>query len=322
MHLCDAVLTDLIRRGIDPSLLHADRLIAAVAKRQEGVVARSQLEQLGVGRGAVQRRVERGLLQRRHRGVYVWGGSGPARPRTAVIAAVYGCGEGSLLGGLAAGSLWSMIRERRGPADVTVVGRRVRRDAIRIHEVAHLDPRDIRNLGPLPIASPARTLVELAALLGARELAAAVERAQVDRLVTKPEVAAALDRAAGRRGTHTLRSLVDEPAFTRSHAERMIVALTRAAELPRPHFNASVEGMEVDVVWRCERVVLEFDSYAFHATRAAFERDRRRDAVLARAGFLVLRTTWTELTRRSPALVARVAEALASRRAGAGAISR
>lgn len=322
MHLCDAVLTDLIQRGIDPSLVHADRLIAAVAERQEGVVARSQLEQLGVGRGAIQRRVERGLLQRRHRGVYVWGGVEPASKRTAAVAAVYGCGEGSLLGGLAAGSVWSMIRQRRGPADVTVVGRRVRRDAIRTHEVAHLDARDIRNLGPLPIASPARTLVELAALLGARELAAAVERAQVERLVTKPEVAAALDRAAGRRGTHALRSLVDEPAFTRSHAERMVVALTRAAELPQPLFNATVEGFEVDVLWRGERVVLEFDSYAFHATRAAFERDRRRDAVLARAGFLVLRTTWTELTRGSAALVARVAQALASRRAGAGAIFR
>ncbi len=210
--------------------------------------------------------------------------------------------------------MWSIVRQRREPTDVTVIGRRVRHHAIRTHEVAHLDARDVRNLGPLPIASPARTLVELAALLGTRELAAAVERAQVNRLVTKPEIAAALDRATGLRGTRTLRSLVDEPSFTRSRAERIVVALICAAELPRPVFNATVEGLEVDALWRRERVVLEFDSYTFHATRAAFERDRRRDATLARADYLVLRTTWTELTRRSPALVARVAEALAGRR--------
>jgi len=56
-------------------------------------------------------------------------------------------------------------------------------------------------------------------------------------------------------------------------------------------------------------VILEFDSHAFHATRAAFERDRRRDAVLTRAGYLVLRTTWLELTQQPHALVARIAEA-------------
>ncbi len=59
--------------------------------------------------------------------------------------------------------------------------------------------------------------------------------------------------------------------------------------------------------------MLEFDSYTFHATRAAQERDRRRDAVLTRAGYLVLRTTWHELTEKSHALVARIAEALARR---------
>ncbi|MGH2840109.1 MAG: DUF559 domain-containing protein, partial [Solirubrobacteraceae bacterium] len=68
---------------------------------------------------------------------------------------------------------------------------------------------------------------------------------------------------------------------------------------------------EVDAVWRIERVIIEFDSYAFHATRAAFERDLRRDATHTRAGYLVLRTTWTELTDRPHALVARIAEALA-----------
>ena len=50
-----------------------------------------------------------------------------------------------------------------------------------------------------------------------------------------------------------------------------------------------------------ERVVLEFDSYGFHATRAAFDRDRRRDATLQRARYLVLRTTWTEPSPPIPA---------------------
>ena len=68
-------------------------------------------------------------------------------------------------------------------------------------------------------------------------------------------------------------------------------------------------------------MVLEFDSYAFHATKAALERDRRKTAALQRGRFVVLRTTWRELTKESHALIARIAEALACsapRRAAAG----
>ena len=87
------------------------------------------------------------------------------------------------------------------------------------------------------------------------------------------------------------------------------MALLRAAQLPEPVFNA-VEGKEVGALWPRERVALEFDSYTFHATRAAFERGRRTTAHLTRRRYLVLRTTWTELTQQPLALVARMAEAL------------
>jgi very-short-patch-repair endonuclease len=170
---------------------------------------------------------------------------------------------------------------------------------------------DVSKLREIWVSSPARALLEVAAELSADELAAAVERAQVKRLVTKRQLEAVLARAGGRPGAPALRALVDEPAFTRSTAERIVVALVRAARLPVPAFNAMAEGFEVDVLWRRERVVLEFDSYAFHATRAAFERDRRRTASLTRGHYVVLRTTWRELNHESHALVARTAEALA-----------
>jgi len=96
----------------------------------------------------------------------------------------------------------------------------------------------------------------------------------------------------------------------------MLVELLRAAKLPRPACNVIVEGFEVDAVWRPERVVLESESYTFHAPRAAFERDRRRDAALTRAGYLVLRTTWYELMNEAYALVARIAEVLERGRQG------
>jgi very-short-patch-repair endonuclease len=74
--------------------------------------------------------------------------------------------------------------------------------------------------------------------------------------------------------------------------------------LPTPESNSSVEGYQVDFVWREERLIVETDGWAAHGTRGSFERDRRRDAELVAAGWRVLRITWRQL-EREPAWVAR-----------------
>ena len=48
---------------------------------------------------------------------------------------------------------------------------------------------------------------------------------------------------------------------------------------------------EVDALWEDEKVAVQLDTYEFHGTPAAFEDDRRRDAVLQVAGYSVLRVT-------------------------------
>ena len=49
--------------------------------------------------------------------------------------------------------------------------------------------------------------------------------------------------------------------------------------------------MTVDFVFPDERLAVETDSWKWHRGRAAFERDRARDAVLAAAGYRTLRFT-------------------------------
>lgn len=88
----------------------------------------------------------------------------------------------------------------------------------------------------VPVTSPARTLLDSAPELTTRELAAALEQAQVKRLVTKRDLSDTLERSPSRAGVAALRALVAEPAFTRSEAERRVVALLRAAKLPAPAF--------------------------------------------------------------------------------------
>ena len=56
--------------------------------------------------------------------------------------------------------------------------------------------------------------------------------------------------------------------------------------------------------------MVELDSWEFHKTRRAFERDRQKAAALERAGIRVLRFTWNQLTREQATSVATIRSAL------------
>jgi very-short-patch-repair endonuclease len=138
----------------------------------------------------------------------------------------------------------------------------------------------------------------------------------VRRLVRRRDLLDQLERNRGRAGTRALREILEVPggpAPTRSEAERRLLRLVRSAGLPRPLVNTRVASLEVDVLWRDQRLVVEVDGFRFRSSRASFERDRERDAVLAASGYTVLRVTWRQLVNEPEAVVARIAGALAVR---------
>ena len=102
----------------------------------------------------------------------------------------------------------------------------------------------------------------------------------------------------------------DGPVVVRSELERRFRALARRAGLPVPLGNADVLGYEVDFLWP-GRVAVETDGRTVHARRAAFARDREKDRALQLAGFVVLRFTYAEVTRRPELVAATCREALA-----------
>ena len=108
------------------------------------------------------------------------------------------------------------------------------------------------------------------------------------------------------------------PDITRSEAERRLRSLIREAGLPAPRTNVEVCGYEVDFHWPEHGLVVEFDGWGAHSSRAAFERDRRKDADLQLAGNRVLRVTHRQLEGQPYALVARFATALSAIRPDAG----
>ena len=298
--------------GFGVAGVEAEAAVARIAAAQQGIVSVRQLAAAGFGANAIARRVAGGWLVRRHPGVYQLGVHGG--PFGDEMAALFASGPGAVLGHLAAVALFE-VRDRAGrPVDVLVprdfAGRL---DGVERHVTRWLPPGDVVVRHGMPVTTPARTLLDLAATTPRRELERLVEETQVLRLASHAELLAIIERGAGRRGVRKLRAIVsdlDEPTFTRSEAERLLLEVVRAGGLPLPQTNVRLAGLEVDALWPEQRLVVEVDGYAFHGTRAAFERDRRRDARLLLAGYRVIRLTWRQLTRERRAVIALLRTAL------------
>jgi very-short-patch-repair endonuclease len=292
-----------------------ERGLAALAARQHGVVSRAQLLRLGFGPAAITRRVAVGRLIRLHAGVYLVGHG--ARPRLATeIAALLACGPGAALSHHTAAVLWRLVSRASGRSEVDVSVTRdwaPARTGVRVHRRVALEADDLTELDGLAITSPARTLLDLATWLRLDELEAAAAAAQRRHRVGRAELTDQLDRNRGRVGAARLRALVArgaDPALTRSRAERRLLRLIRAAIPSAPQANRVVGGFEVDFLWPEQRLIVEFDGFAFHGDRAAFERDRIRDAELQAQGYRVIRVTWRQLADHPGAVVSRIRRAL------------
>ncbi len=77
----------------------------------------------------------------------------------------------------------------------------------------------------------------------------------------------------------------------------------RRPELNVP-FKLGGRMIEIDAMWRAERIAVELDSRGFHDTAAAFESDRRRDRQLTALGWRPVRVTWKQLLHERRELAA------------------
>jgi hypothetical protein len=278
--------------------------LAGLAGRQYGVVTVTQLRELGLSPSAVRGRVSAGRLHRIHRGVYAVGHQLLAA-RGRWTAAVLACGPGAVLSHRSAAALWGIRPTTRTGIEVMTPGRVGRRRAgIEVHDAASLRAADITQVHHIPCTTLARTLLDLAAVLDRRALERAYDQAEVLGVLDRKAVEDLLARSSCRPGLAALRAVVQAerpPSLTRSELEKRFLAICSAAALPRPQVNAWVPlnggGIEVDFLWREQRLIVETDSHRFHGTRAAFERDRVRDQRLLLKGWRVARFTWRQVLR-------------------------
>ncbi|MGN6254215.1 MAG: type IV toxin-antitoxin system AbiEi family antitoxin domain-containing protein [Solirubrobacterales bacterium] len=286
-----------------------DEAIAELARRQHGVVSRPQLLGLGMGPKAIKLRIERGSLHRLHHGVYKVGYRRISR-RGRWMAAVLASGADACLSHRSAARLWRLIPLGGEWPEVSAPpGHRARRRGIVCREAAIAED-EWEVVDGIPVTALFRTIFDLAAVAGRRELERAWHEALAQELRAKVSLPVLLERYPGRGGAHHLRALLESLApetVTRNDFEEAFLALIDAYGLPRPRMNADLalrgRFFEIDCLWGRERVALELDSRGIHGTPKKFESDRQRDRILVAEGWRTMRVTWRQLRDEPEAIV-------------------
>lgn len=246
---------------------------------------------IGMGEGAIEHATRTGRLHRVFRGVYAVGHPSIGE-RGRLRGATLACGQGAVVSHRSAAALLKLIDKGPVVIDVIAPGTRGRAiDGIRLHRVRAPQRDEVGTVAGIPCTSPARTLVDLASVVGDWTLRSAFERAAQLRRLDIPAIERAID--PGRRGVGSLRELVEawrqaapltKKGCLKSPLEAKVLPLLVQRALPTPLLNAPVQiangRIEVDFLWPDHRFVLEADSRDFHGTHVAFERDRWRDREL------------------------------------------
>jgi very-short-patch-repair endonuclease len=282
--------------------------IRRIAEGQHGNITRAQLRALGLARGEIEERSSVGWLIRRHTGVYAVGHV-PRTRESRWLAAVLALGEGAVLSHVAAAAHWRML-PGAAVTDVivpTTAGHR-RRDGIVVHR-QRLPPTHVTIHREIPVTTPIRTLLDLAAVLSLGALAKAFEQAQVILHIPPAPLAAEVISRPRQRGNAKLRRILAgavDPADVRSVLELRFLRLCSSHGIPRPQVNVRIGPWTPDFYWPDYALVVETDGYEFHRTAAARRRDAAKDECLRSLGLTVVRLTWADVTERPADTAARL----------------
>lgn len=201
-----------------------------------------------------------------------------------------------------------------------------------------LQPADVTRVGPLVVTALPRTGVDVVAdrpLTHALVVLDAVARRLLADLApgrsttaaaadeqSRLRVLARLAGAAGRRGDREGRERIAVAvALTDPRAESALESWSRAvllgAELPRPRLQLMVTGesgqaYRADFAWPEHRVIGEADGLLKYADRRDLLAEKAREDDLRRAGWVVVRWAWADITRTPNLVIARLRRELGS----------
>lgn len=293
------------------------------ARRNGGIVTRSEAIALGMAPRTLNRRVAEGILVELRPGVFAL----PGAPDPHLLDLATACRKlGAVVSHQSAAYLHGLHRPRQIKPTVSVLRNRSKDLAgVTVHQVNDLDQNQIETVNGLSVTTPERTLIDLAAVLHEKQLSRVLERGVAERIVDFEKLVS-LFESIGRRGkpgTANMRKLLESRGLSvtpaDSELERLLLAALIDGGLPRPELQFRAPWLQpingrVDMAYPDQRVVVEGDSRRWHMLTEAFETDRLRDNAAQIAGWRILRFTWKELIEAPERVVATVRRVLEQER--------
>ncbi len=272
------------------------------AARQHGLIARRQLDELGLARRVVESWERSGRLLSVHRGVYAIGQARLSQ-HGRWMAAVLVAGPQAVLSHLSAAALWGMLEADPVVIHVMCSARRLRHDGIRTHSTRHLPHHDVRIRERIPVTSPERTFLDIAAMVGERRLRGALRVAEREHLFDATGLLSSLPSQRGRPGIAAARRILERYAGIagrfRSGLEMDFWELLQTGRpRPLPEVNVHVGGYEADFLWRELKLIVEIDGNPWHRTSVDRAHDAERDRIHRALGYTVLRYSDEDLADR------------------------
>jgi very-short-patch-repair endonuclease len=220
-----------------------------------------------------------------------------------------------------AAALWDLAGFAPGIIEVTAVRHRRRKPSgVVWHESVRLEERRTGVIDGIPVTDPARTILDLGAVVDLARLLTALDDAVRRRLVSLEGLRHELARwDPRRRGSARVRravaARVGEP-IPASTLETEFTTLIERFQLPRPCRQWPIRDDDgcllarVDFAYPAARLVIEIDSLRFHAGPEDWREDLKRQNLVIARGYRVLRFTADDLRRRPDQVNATIRTAL------------
>lgn len=277
--------------------------------------------------GALDHLVRTNALTLAHRGVYVDPAAPPTREQR-LLAAVLAMGSTAYVSHRSAAAVWGVPNVRCDLVELTKPSHAASlTGGVLVHRTRRLPAEERAEHRGLPITTPARTTIDLAAVVGPAMVSRAIEHWLASGRMSLPSLRAALRRNAHRPGRDAvetiLASRIAGDVQADSPAEGLLGhVLLRAGlhGLVHHHLVTVPSGHTYELDWSfpAGRLGLEMDGYGVHLrSLEQFERDRVRRNELEIHGWQILDFTRRQLERRPERIVDQVQRALDARIASA-----
>jgi Transcriptional regulator, AbiEi antitoxin/Protein of unknown function (DUF559) len=301
-----------------------DSRIARLAQRQAGVFSRAQALAVGMTDSSMLRRIRSGRWTVLHPGVYLLAGV-PATWHTEIWAALLAAGPLATVTHETSVRLSGSHHVALRPITLTVAhGAHPRVRGAVVHQLDDLRIDHVATIDGLPVSTPARAVVEVAATVGRRRLGLILDDLVFDRRTSYDAVGVVLAGVArpGKPGVTALAGVLDDRAEATvpgaSELERAMFAALVGAGLPVPEPQRALPGPGaiggmVDAAYVDCRLVLEADGRRWHTRVEHLRRDHERDAEAARHGWQTLRFLYEQITRDPDGVAAVVKDVRAVR---------